>query len=101
MQLTLDLKQDIKKFLAISGFSLALIIGQTGVANAAPADADRDGLTAAQEKIAKTSPTKADTDGDGEEDGDEDDADEDDDCDGEEDEVDEDDDNDGESDGEE
>ena len=70
MQLTFDMKHDLKRFIAVGTLTTALVMSAVGTANAAPAD--RDGLTDAQEKIAKTSPTKADTDRDGIRDGDED-----------------------------
>ncbi len=76
MQLTLDVRQDIKRFLAIGGVSLALMIGNSGLANAAPApnsDGDRDGLTYKQEvRVTDTSPKDPDTDNDGIKDGNED-----------------------------
>ena len=73
MQLTFDVKQDIKRFLAIGGTSLALIIGTTTGAMAATLDADRDGLSRGQEiRITETNPNDADTDDDGIRDGNED-----------------------------
>ena len=72
VQITFDVKQDLKKLMAIGALSLALVIGSAGTANATTANRDRNGLTDAQEKITKTSPAKAYTDRDGIKDGDED-----------------------------
>jgi hypothetical protein len=72
----LDERQDIKRLLGIAGVSLTLILGTTGLANAAPApgsDGDHDGLTYSQEvKITHTSPRDADSDNDRIKDGQED-----------------------------
>ena len=73
MQLTFDVRQDIKKFLAVGGVSLALVMGTTAGAMAAPMDADRDGLSRGQEvRITETNPNEADSNNDGVRDGNED-----------------------------
>ena len=74
MKLTFDVRQDIKRFLAIGGVSLALIIGTSGVADAANrVDPDRDKLpTKVELRVTDTAPRDADTDNDEVEDGDED-----------------------------
>jgi hypothetical protein len=73
MQLTFDVRQDIKRFLAVGGVSLALVIGTTAGAMAAPMDADRDGLSKGQEiRITETNPNDADSNNDGVRDGNED-----------------------------
>ncbi len=64
MQLTFDVRQDVKRFLAIGGVSLAMVLANAVPSFAAPTDSDRDGLTNAQEKVTRTSPYKADSDGD-------------------------------------
>ena len=52
MRLTFDVRRDMKRFLAIGGVSLALVIGQAGAAFAAPPlDSDKDDLTNARENI--------------------------------------------------
>ena len=73
MQLTFDVRQDIKRFLAVGGVSLALVMGTTAGAMAAPMDADRDGLSRGQEiRITETNPSDADSNNDGVRDGNED-----------------------------
>ena len=73
MGLTFDARQDIKRFLAVGGVSLGLIIGTTAGATAATIDADRDGLSGGQEvRITETNPNDADSNNDGVRDGDED-----------------------------
>ncbi len=66
MQLTFDVRQDIKRFLAVAGTSVALVVGTTSGAMAATMDADRDGLTRGQEiRITETNPNDADSNNDG------------------------------------
>ena len=74
MKLTFDVKQDLRKFLAIGGVSLALIVGMTSQAMAGPArDSDRDGLSNKIEKrVTHTSPFDKDSDNDRIKDGNED-----------------------------
>ena len=73
MQLTFDVRQDVKQFLAVGGVSLALVMGTTAGAMAAPMDADRDGLSRGQEvRITETNPNDADSNNDGVRDGNED-----------------------------
>ena len=86
MRLTFEVRQDIRRLVAVVGISLAFIVAQTAPALAAT-DSDRDGLSNRMERnVAETNPFDADSDNDGVEDGDEDedledDGDEDDDCD--------------------
>jgi hypothetical protein len=73
MQLTFDVRQDIKRFLAVGEVSLALVIGTTAGVMAAPMDADRDGLSKGQEiRVTETNPNDADSNNDGVRDGNED-----------------------------
>jgi hypothetical protein len=73
VQLTFDVRQDVKQFLAVGGVSLALVMGTTAGAMAAPMDADRDGLSRGQEvRITETNPNDADSNNDGVRDGNED-----------------------------
>ena len=86
MRLTFEVRQDIRRLVAVVGISLAFIVAQTAPALAAT-DSDRDGLSNRMERnVPETNPFDADSDNDGVEDGDEDedledDGDEDDDCD--------------------
>ncbi len=73
MQLTFDVRQDIKRFLAVGGVSLALVVGTTSGAMAGPMDADNDDLSKGQEvRITETNPNDADSNNDGVRDGNED-----------------------------
>lgn len=73
MHLSFDIRHDARRFLAVSGVSLALVIGTTSGAMAAVKDADRDGLTKGQEVwITETDPNDADSNNDGVRDGNED-----------------------------
>ena len=59
--------------MAVGGVSLALVVGTTAGAMAAPIDADRDGLSKGQEiRITETNPNDADSNNDGVRDGNED-----------------------------
>ena len=88
MRLTFEVRQDIRRLVAVVGISLAFIVAQTAPALAAT-DSDRDGLSNRMERNGtETNPFDADSDNDRVEDGDEDedleddgDEDEDDDCD--------------------
>ena len=63
----------MKRFLAVAGTSVALVIGTNSGAMAAPTDADRDGLTRGQEiRITETNPNDRDSNNDGVRDGNED-----------------------------
>lgn len=78
MRLALDVQQDIKRFLAVGGVSLALLVGTSTTAFAitpfaAAVDRDQDGLSNKIEaRTTETDPRDADTDSDGIRDGEED-----------------------------
>ena len=73
MRLTFEVRQDIRRLVAVVGISLAFIVAQTAPALAAT-DSDRDGLSNRMERnVPETNPFDADSDNDGVEDGDEDD----------------------------
>jgi hypothetical protein len=95
MRLTFEVRQDIRRLVAVFGVSLAFIVAQTAPALAAGSDPDRDGLSSSIERnVTETNPRDADTDNDKIKDGNEDedsDLEDDDDNDGELDDEDEDD----------
>nr|MDP9477438.1 hypothetical protein [Actinomycetota bacterium] len=73
MKLTFDVRQDIKRFLAIGGVSLAFIVAQGAPALAITNDPDGDGLsTKVENNITYTSPRDANSDNDQVKDGNED-----------------------------
>ncbi len=72
MKITFDVTQDVRRFVAVAGISLAFIVAQTAPALAAT-NSDRDGLSnSIEKKITKTSPFDKDTDNDRIKDGSED-----------------------------
>ena len=73
MRLTFEVRQDIRRLVAVVGISLAFIVAQTAPALAAT-DSDRDGLSNRMERNGtETNPSfDADSDNDSVEDGDED-----------------------------
>jgi hypothetical protein len=73
MRLTLAVRQDIRRLVAVFGVSLAFIVAQTAPALAAGSDPDSDGLRSSIERnVTETNPRDADTDNDRIKDGNED-----------------------------
>ena len=74
MRLTFEVRQNMRRLVAVFGVTLAFIVAQAVPALALSDDRDHDGLSSSIERIVtETNPRDADSDNDGVEDGDEDD----------------------------